>query len=51
MPAAARIFDNAFVAVSRPFESISMIKDIIVNLEHRIARDTVWNCHHHRGGP
>jgi nucleotide-binding universal stress UspA family protein len=31
--------DNASVAVSRPFGSISMIKDIIVNLEHRIARD------------
>jgi hypothetical protein len=41
MPAAVRIFDNAFVAVSRPFGSISMIKDIIVNLEHRIARDPV----------
>jgi hypothetical protein len=39
MPAAVRIFDNAFVAVSRPFGSISMIKDVIVNLEHRIARD------------
>jgi nucleotide-binding universal stress UspA family protein len=31
--------DNASVTVSRPFGSISMIKDIIVNLEHRIARD------------
>jgi nucleotide-binding universal stress UspA family protein len=31
--------DNASVAVSRPFGSISMIKDIIVNLELRIARD------------
>jgi nucleotide-binding universal stress UspA family protein len=31
--------DNAYVAVSRPFGSISMIKDVIVNLELRIARD------------
>jgi nucleotide-binding universal stress UspA family protein len=31
--------DSASVAVSRPFGSISMIKDIIVNLELRIARD------------
>jgi nucleotide-binding universal stress UspA family protein len=31
--------DNTSVAVSRPFGSISMIKDIIVNLELRIARD------------
>jgi nucleotide-binding universal stress UspA family protein len=31
--------DNASVAVSRPFGSISMIKDVIVNLEPRIVHD------------
>jgi hypothetical protein len=31
--------DDVSVAVSRPFESNSMIKDIIVYLEHPIARD------------
>jgi hypothetical protein len=31
--------DNASMAGSRPFGSISMIKDIIVNLRHLAARD------------
>jgi nucleotide-binding universal stress UspA family protein len=31
--------DNAPLMASRPLRSISMIKDIIVHLEHRIARD------------
>jgi hypothetical protein len=31
--------DNAPLTASRPQWSISMIKDIIVRLEHRIARD------------
>src|SRR5712671_1809780 len=30
---------NAQIAASRPLRSISMIKDIIVHLEHRVARD------------
>jgi hypothetical protein len=34
--------DNISVAVSRPFLSISMIKDIIVNREHLLARDPAY---------
>src|SRR6266550_8455635 len=42
MPATARtstMLPDGFLTASRPLRSISMIKDIIVHLGHRIARD------------